>query len=519
MADQNQIPLGPGVIDIVGGVQAFHALAGHLAESLSRLTEPEKVFLIGPQPDRFALVRHIRDDANEQVLSRIVSGPDVSHPDYGDIAFSLADSKHADVVIKTCKEADGPNVLVTLFQGQQEEYLEMVLDECPNLTVYALGGCDPDNPASVRFEKRVKAVVAASIPNIPGDAMYGQAYDFARALASPLGFSYPSVLATACGFGIEASGGIRPTLYVVPLGNVGTGKSVAKNRAGQQFFGSNPEDKDQTAIDERFVVKIPASDRGLYNILADANGKPRVLALDELRNMMGKGSIEGSTLMSLLCELWNANNAGVADKKGLVGVNCKLSLIGCLKVVNPAEFRDVFDYSSAHGFYDRCVFGIEPTNTWGWSHVPISQIVFNPSVPTISPDVYERVHAWKKESQGRGRLGEIVLRVAYITSAINRDSSVTEKALYAAIKFGEWQEQIRRYFQPAQGEDKSEQFVAEVERSFGALPGYEGNWRAMSRGNNWHKNFSRVIEPVKKMLVNQGVLIPCRKRGVFRLYK
>lgn len=531
MEDQNQIPTGPGVIDVIGGCQAYPALADHLYSISSALYDRSKIFVIGTMPNlqdfKKELTRQRPQFLHDVPLN--TSGIDEKNISYvaseelgddlGEVEFCFANLKQAEAFIKMYHGPDGPTVLVTLFQELHEQYLEMVLEECPNLTVYALGDLDPENLTSVRFEKRLKNQIVQSIPNIGEDSMFGDAYLLSKSLQTPLGFSYISVLAAACAFGIELNGSIRPTLYSALLGDVGTGKSVAKNRAGQLFFGANPIDPDQVALHEQWLPRVPASDRGLYNILSRIEGKPACLAIDELRNMMGKGSIEGSTLMSVFCELWNADNAGVADKKGAVDVTVRLSMIGCLKVKNPAEFCSVFDYASAHGFYDRTVFAIE-TKQFDWTPWEYARkIEFQPSKPIVPAEVYWRVNQWKKEQPGRGRLGEIVLRIAYITSAINRDEKITEKALYAAMKFGEWQEQIRKYFQPAAGEDKMDQLVALVEKAFLSQPGGEGRWRAISREQHWHRNYGRVLEPTKKMLISQGMLIPSRAKGVYRFYK
>ena len=505
---------GPGIIDVYGGCQAYRALVDAIMPKISGRYERQKVLLLAADGDRSDFLTALQEEMEHPPVLAY-AGEDTAD---GELEFSLANGSQAQKLIEECSKDDGPSIVVALFQTWNETYLPAFIEACPNITFYALHMSGYGALGKVKFEKRTKEKSGQSIPNVPCDSMYGKAYEYAKSIDCPMGFAYPSVLAAACGFGIQASGGVRPTLYVVNIGDVGEGKSVAAKRAAQLFFGPDSEDPEQVAQDERMKLGVPASDRGLHNMLLDAKGQPRVLVQDEIRNMMGKGSIEGSTLMSLFCELWNSNRSGVADKNKAMEANVKLSLVGNLKTKNPAEFPEVFDYSSAHGFYDRCLFGIEPSNAWRWRPVAAKKLDFNPTSPSMSSDVYEAVHEWQEKAEGRRRLGELALRVAYVSSAVNRDDHVSQKSLFAALRFLEWQERIRSYFQPAEGADRTSQLVAEAVKEFKRLPGMEGNWRELCRDNNWFRKFGAVLKSTKKMLEDEGVLVYDKKKRTHRLY-
>ena len=110
-----------------------------------------------------------------------------------------------------------------------------VYEACPNITFYALHMSGYGALGKVKFKKRTKEKSGQSIPNVPCDSMYGKAYEYAKSIDCPMGFAYPSVLAAACGFGIQASGGVRPTLYVVNIGDVGEGKQAWPRRGPRSF--------------------------------------------------------------------------------------------------------------------------------------------------------------------------------------------------------------------------------------------------------------------------------------------
>lgn len=157
------------------------------------------------------------------------------------------------------------------------------------------------------------------IPEIPPEALYEKVAEVAKLIETPMGFAYPAVLTAACGYGIEASGGIRPTLFTSLLGAVGSGKSVTAERTVDLFLPNVGFDgeKGDLIIDPRNLRDVPASDQGLFRILSEAKGQPRLLNMDEGRAMLLKAKIDGSSLAPVLCQLFNLNYAGGADMNSL----------------------------------------------------------------------------------------------------------------------------------------------------------------------------------------------------------
>lgn len=357
-----------------------------------------------------------------------------------------------------------------------------------------------DVPDDVDFD--APEAVTVDIPQIPREAMYGKLHEIATQAHCPMGYAYPAALAAAAGAGIEGNSNIRPTLYVVLTGDIHSGKSVTRERLAGIF---HPTDR----FEEHVIERTPASDQGLYNIFADSlktPGNSFLLSLDEIRNMMNKTGIEGSSLPSALCELWGKNESGSADKKGNRGVNVKLSILGCLKAKDPSEFADVFNFATAQGLYDRFIFGIRAGEKWQfnpWSHERLS---FTPSRPTVSPDVYETAHKWRSEGNERERLMELALRVAYISCAANGDKYLNDDALRAALRFMEWQEQIRAAYQPARGANEWQECMNAVLDAFEKAPGKALNWRKTATAKNWYRKFPRAIKGVQITLERDGVI-------------
>lgn len=358
---------------------------------------------------------------------------------------------------------------------------------------------DLEIPAHVDFS--APSAVETQMEQIPEDAMYGNAHRLASILRCPMSYAYPAVLSVIASHGFEDVSNVRPTLYVNLLGPVHSGKSVTRDRATRLLD-----------IGDRLIDRTPASDRGLYRLFASTlqedAGKSYLLSADEMRTLMSKGAIENSTLVSVLCELWSKNTAGGADKTTDHGVNLRLSLLGCTKIKDPSEFPDVFGFATAHGFYDRCIFGVRvPGEDWEFMPLDVKPVEFFPSKPVIYTDAFQQMHEWRKRSEDRDRLGELALRIAYLTSAANGDASVTDESMRAALRFMEWQEQIRTVYRPARGANEHQECVDAVIEAFERAPGKAAKWRDLVHKGNWYRQFPRSLRAVKRLLEDEGVIV------------
>jgi hypothetical protein len=416
-------------------------------------------------------------------------------------------------------KADGINHVVVCYGTVKDEHITTLFQLVPGVTLHHYHPEETGNTITKRniasngevLPDDVNLLAVAlyeqgGIPAIPDGAMYGKAAEIARSLETPLGFAYPAVLTAACGAGIEACGTIRPTLYTSLLGSVGSGKSVTRNRVIELFLPNKGFDDQQGDIrDPRNLPDTPASDQGLYRMLNEANGKSRLISQDEGRSLLNKASIMGSTLAPVLCQLFNENSAGGADKMRQYSICVKLSLLLCVKIQTPAEFPEVFGFASAHGLYDRSLFGVHHADDYKFTPWKKPEFVFEPTAPSVSPDVFERVNAWGDKTDRR--LRELVLRVAYVSCVINGDDYLTDESITAAIAFIEWQKRLRVFYQTAKGANEHQDCVETILAGFREAPGKCGKWRDLCISGHWHRKFPKAMKYVKKMLEDEGFLV------------
>ncbi len=355
----------------------------------------------------------------------------------------------------------------------------------------------------------------------PVGCLYGKAGELARKTETDPGYSYLSVLVMAAGRGIEPHPQVRPTLYGATLGDVGWGKSLAMQRAGALLgFPTEasacierfPESYEPDGNRSLFLQLNLSSDRGLYKAFeGEKTAKPAIIAVDELRNLLAKSNIENSCLFTVLCSLYNLDEAGYADKKTKDFIRVRLSILGCLKVADENEFPEVFTQATSSGFYDRMLFGVagkrvvwKPWNPGVYQHVEFSQ-----------PEIHEWVFKALGECFGSkgNRFLENALRVAYISAAINGDKEIGLECTLRVLKFMEWQERIRGVFRPAKGANEHQECVDTVIQAFREAPGRAANWSKLARKKRWDRKFPRSLASVKRLLEDMGRLTKDKETG------
>ena len=346
---------------------------------------------------------------------------------------------------------------------------------------------------------------------MPESCMYGWLGDVARKLDTPLGFAYPAVMTKWAAQIQTLPKHVRPTLYTCLMGPVHCGKSETIKRADAYIH-----------LFDADAVKwtVPGSDRGLINIfggkkqkddkddknLADTP-KTRILLQDELRNTIAKANIQGSSLPSTLCSLWSQDEAGAADKTGEHVCLVRLNILGGLKADDAEDFAEVFGKDSTTGLYDRFVFGIAPK---GWKYhkwecpTPVMRA---PKGCEIPGHIFQMLEEWRDvDTKTRGRLGEIALRIAYITSAANHDSEVTVESMCCALEFVQWQEAIRSAYKAGLGDAIDAQCTNAILTVLEKLePGVWIRWKDMAAKKNWYRKYgSTVLSRVRDALAKTG---------------
>ncbi|PYX30453.1 MAG: hypothetical protein DMG80_11995 [Acidobacteria bacterium] len=375
------------VIDI-HGAKAYRELVELLCAQKLDLYNPIETLVIGDdtEDELGDLVQFLT--ATKEVTGEIVNflaQPSVKAPDGGRLLFCLGSEENTRMLIALwrigqqdpngdwiVKPRNLKNVVILFPTDEQLKYLPLLLENT-DITVYVVHLRDSEDPHKDGFFPRTVIEGFEGIPaevdleaeedadhelgTIPDDAMYGEAKKIARMLKAPIGFGY---LAVICGLSVRVApiSTVRPNLFGMLVGDVGEGKTVAKERTEQILGLVNSGSYESTT---------PASDRGLLTLFPGPETKPFLLALDEARAAMEKGSIQSSTLISGLCELWSRDSTGVADKKGVQRASVRLSILGNLKIKDPSEFPAVFTHATAHGFYDRCLFAVRGGEKWRYS--------------------------------------------------------------------------------------------------------------------------------------------------------
>jgi len=335
-------------------------------------------------------------------------------------------------------------------------------------------------PETVRAEVPTTAVGA----DMPMDCMYGVLKDMALRAECPLGYIYPALLAVSAGLGIvDIDDNVRGTLYVVLVGNVGSGKTVAMKRAQDSIFLAQLSARRDT----------PGSDRGLLKILDSTDGFSILLVQDEFRNTMTKANFSGSSLAPVMCDLWSEDEAGAGDKKGVDHCNCKLSILGNLACEDATDFSTIFGAQTSKGLADRTVLGFT-TESFEWQPIKLKKEVFEPKPCRVPGHLFQRKKEWVAGALSRRRLGEIALRIALITSAMHGESEVSDLSMECALRFCEWQERLRENFRPGMSENLEGKCTEAILAIVGKLTTNKAAiWSNVAKKYNWYRKFGASL--------------------------
>ena len=356
---------------------------------------------------------------------------------------------------------------------------------------------------------------------MPESCMYGWLGQAARELETPLGFAYPAMLTVFAAQVTMEPKHVRPTLYTCLIGAVHCGKSETIKRAVKYMHFADPDTVKWT---------VPGSDRGLIKIFGDKKkdepkskdkdkadvpygmeeAKPKLLAQDELRNTIAKANIQGSSLPSTLCSLWSQDEAGAADKTGEHTALVRLNMLGALKADDAEDFEECFGKESTSGLYDRFVYGLAPRDGWKYTFWEREAVYRMPKAVSVPDYCYRMVDEWREfDRKVRGRLGEIALRIAYITSAANHDTAITIEAMRCALEFCEWQEYIRTTYKAGMGDSPdaicTNAILSILEK---VKPGEWVSWRELANKKSWYRKYGgRLLSSTRDAMAKSGLTI------------
>jgi hypothetical protein len=369
-------------------------------------------------------------------------------------------------------------------------------------------------------KRNADAAVAEEELIMPESCMWGYLGEMARKLQAPLGYAYPAVLAVYAGRWNMATTSVRSNLFVDLVADIHGGKSRTARRAMHSIIGSGAE---------KYHNHMAASDPGLVEMLGGKDEKkiedkwapPTLIYEDEMQDAMNKMAIEKSSLPNKLNKLfYNDEIAHTKNKSHLVAY-ANVTVLSCLTCADSAEFQELWGKNTVSGLYDRHIFGYAPLG-WKWDDMweadeQVKPEERRPAPVKVDKEIFDLKDEWAN-SEGRGRLAEIALRVAVITTAAEGDKQkdgyahVTEKCMRRALEFGEFQEKFRAKFKPSRADNSYGGKLSElIMEDFRRCKDKDGNfawakWRDRYRINHWERKDGRAIAVQRDALVKAEML-------------
>jgi hypothetical protein len=355
---------------------------------------------------------------------------------------------------------------------------------------------------------------------MPPEAMYGWLGDFARSMGAPLGHAYTAALCIFAGQSVIDAGSIRGQLYGCLIAPKHEGKSRTIDRILDSMIYKFPRS---------IIRKYPGSEHGLVQSFGgkkkkagdaeDYTVRPWLLALDELKWLLAKSAIKNSTLAFALNQLFYEDELGTSSKG--VDMDCypRMSVVGGLTCENPEDFSETFGKATESGTYDRFIFSVGERG-WDWDDEWEAKPEMRfPKGPVYIPhDIFEMKKDWiSSDRVGRGRLGEIALRIATITTSADQGMGdetgkipVTRPCFEAALRYCEWQEAIRARYIPSQMDEsdrdgKCQEAIVRAFRRY-APDGKYVRWRDIFRASGVAKHTAIRVTRIKDAMIKEGML-------------
>lgn len=264
----------------------------------------------------------------------------------------------------------------------------------------------------------------------------------------PRAWAWPAILAAAS-VHVANSASIRSNLFVALVGPVGAGKSSAIRIANYLL----------EVGDDLFDAYVGSAEGLAKHLPNDFGGLCKLWFIDELGHLLDKSRIEGASFARVLNTAFNHDEQTLIVAKGAKHkFNCKLSIIGGIV---EDDFEDAFSAATAHGMYDRFIFGYAPTGFKYNYHPmadygePLNGFTRNlKPVEKINKDVWECRAAWQKEHPEQNREFEIAVRCTLIAATYNRSHEINAKSLAPALAFAEAQGKVRQLLKPNMGRNQ-----------------------------------------------------------------
>lgn len=293
--------------------------------------------------------------------------------------------------------------------------------------------------------------IGLQIPDISDDCLEGVLGEICSGPMKdfPRSWAWPAILAAASTH-VPNSNSIRSNIFVALVGPIGAGKSSVINVANYLLDVGDSLFDDYVGSAEGLAKHLPA----------EFGAQHKLWYVDELGHLLDKAKIEGASFVRVLNTSFYRDEQSLIVAKGArCKFNCKLSIIGGIV---DEDFEDAFSAITAHGMYDRFVYGYcptafrydyRPTNDYG---EPMGDFDRNTHpVDFINRDVWEFKKQWMKDNPGLNREFEIAMRCALICAQYDGRKELNASMLGPSLAFASEQGKIRKILKPNVGKNQS----------------------------------------------------------------
>jgi hypothetical protein len=202
-------------------------------------------------------------------------------------------------------------------------------------------------------------------------------------------------------------------------------------------------------------TKFPSTERMLIYLKKNLSklGGNFLINPDEWSYLFQKNRVTGSSFPQFMTTSYyrRRQTFPLAGRAGELILNNAISYIGG---VVDAEFDSLFDASTLGGLYDRFLFGMK--EGWKFDYRPYPGPVelhdnWNAVPVTREGSVFEVIQKWNRENPSRGRIVEIMVRIAVISASIDGRAQITGEDIEKLAPLADNQAAIRGMFSPNVG--------------------------------------------------------------------
>jgi hypothetical protein len=167
-----------------------------------------------------------------------------------------------------------------------------------------------------------------------------------------------------------------------------------------------------------------------------------------------------------------------------------------VKCDGPEEFAEIFTSQTSKCFFDRFIFGLGNGFEWRPVKVPKICLGFPPEEIEMGPEVDlelfdQRSLEWARARSDRGRLREHARRIALVSTVVSEEL-LSMASLEAALRFMEWQEEIRSGYKASVARNDDAQLTAAFLAAMEERRNYSYEWVKLldlARRRRWYEKY------------------------------